>query len=99
MTTTVKRQGTTITTAASPWTSEDRALMLAWREYDDTLCPSCGHPQATAWNESRGTWFEKVKDITCWACTAGHEPSPETGVREPVTFPVVVDTYDPNFRP
>lgn len=99
VTTTIVVDGVTRTTTASPWTPEDQALMMAWREYQDGLCKDCGHPKATAWDATRGTWFEKVEDITCWACTAAREPNPETLVRDPVTFPVVVDTFDPNFRP
>lgn len=87
------------TTTASPWTPEDQALMMAWREYQDGLCKDCGHPKETAWDATRGTWFQQVDEITCWACTAAREPNRDTGVREPKTFPVVVDTFDPTYRP
>lgn len=94
ITTTVVVDGVTRTTTASPWTPEDQALMLAWREYQDSLCPDCKHPKATAWhpdNEDGG--FEQTGEITCWGCTAAQQPD-ENGQRKPVTFPIIEDFRD-----
>lgn len=85
---------------SSPWTADDRALMLAWRTYQDGLCSGCGHPQATAWhpdNEDGG--FVLVEEITCQGCTAAQEPDKDTGIRKPVTYPVVLDLRDYEQHP
>lgn len=87
------------TVVSSQWTPEDQALMLAWTEYEASLCGQCGHPKATAWhpdNEDAG--FEVVDEITCWACTAMQVPDDDMQ-RKPVTFPVVVDTRDYDLHP
>jgi hypothetical protein len=78
---------------SSPWTSEDRALMLAWRTYKESLCPSCGHPKATAWHHHSEDSFDLVGEFICWGCTAAHRPD-ENGKRELVKYPVVEDTRD-----
>jgi hypothetical protein len=77
---------------SSPWTSEDRALMLAWREYKDSLCSGCGHPKATAWHHLADS-FVHTGDFVCRACTAA-QPADETGKRHLVKLPVVEDTRD-----
>lgn len=81
------------TVTASAWGEEDRALMLAWREYEQGLCPGCGHPKATAWHHMNSDAFESEGEFVCWACTARQDPDKD-GARKPVTFPVVVDTRD-----
>jgi hypothetical protein len=58
------------TIAASPWTEGDRALMLAYRAYEDSLCPGCHHPRAEAWHPDNDGWYEADDPITCHACTA-----------------------------
>jgi len=78
---------------ASPWTEEDRVLMMAWRTYKDSLCPGCGHPKETAWHHQSEDSFDHDGDFVCWACTAQKEPN-EDGVRERVKYPVIVDTRD-----
>lgn len=80
------------TVTASSWTEEDRALMLAWREYQDSLCKGCGHPKATAWHHTNDpdTDFAVDGEFVCAACTAAQKPNAE-GKRERVTYPVVVD--------
>lgn len=78
---------------SSVWTQEDRDLMLAWREYQLSLCPGCGHPKETAWHHHSEDSFEHQGDFICWACTAQQEPN-EQGEREWVKFPVVTDTRD-----
>lgn len=94
MTTTVVRDGVTYTTTASPWTVEDRALLLAWRTYSDSLCTGCGHPKATAWHHlSDPGDFRFDGEFVCLPCTAARKPD-EDGKREPVTYPVVLATRD-----
>lgn len=77
--------------ASSPWSAEDRALMLAWRTYQDGLCPGCGHPKATAWHHHNDQAFAHEGDFVCWACTAA-KPAQEDGSPDRVKYPVVVDT-------
>jgi hypothetical protein len=67
--------------------------MLAWREYQDSLCSGCGHPKVTAWHHHSEDSFELVGDFVCWGCTAAKEPDKD-GKREPVKYPVVEDTRD-----
>lgn len=78
---------------ASQWTDEDRALMLALRIHQDSLCPGCGHPKNTAWHHQSIDSFEMDGEFVCWACTAAQHPDKD-GQRDPVTYPVVVDTRD-----
>lgn len=33
------------------WTVEDRAIALAWQQYDDGLCSCCGVPKEIAWSQ------------------------------------------------
>lgn len=66
--------------------------MLAWRVYQGSL-HSCGHPVATALHPDNEGWFEKVGEVTCWACTAAAEKN-DDGTQRPVSFPIVVDTRD-----
>ena len=33
------------------WTVEDRAIALAWQQYEDGLCPCCGVPKDLAWSK------------------------------------------------
>lgn len=83
----------TRTVQASAWTEEDQALMEAWSEYQDSLCPGCKHPKATAWHHMNEDAFDHEGDFICWGCTAAGEPEKD-GRRKPVTYPVVVDTRD-----
>lgn len=81
------------TAQSSPWTEEDRALMLALQHYRAALCPGCGHPTATAWHQHSEDSFELTGEFVCWACTA-MQPVDEDGKRELQTYPVVEDTRD-----
>jgi len=82
------------TVQSSLWTEDDRALMLAWRQYLDGLCGGCGHPRATAWHPDNGLGaFELQERVTCWGCTAAQEPNAD-GTIEPVTYPLVLDMRD-----
>lgn len=62
----------TVTTGA--WTAEDRALVLAYKRYLDSLCPGrCGEPIEKAWHWDNEGWYEVDAEddyTTCWACTA-----------------------------
>ena len=78
---------------SSPWTTEDQALLLAWRTYKDSLCPNCGHPKETAWHHHNEDSFDHEGDFICWACTAA-QPEDKDGKKELVKYPVVVDTRD-----
>lgn len=81
---------------SSPWSSEDRALILAWRSYKATLCSGCGQPKERAWHPDNDGWFEVEDGPVCHACTAmkaHHHPDPTKPV-EPAAFPYVVDTRD-----
>jgi hypothetical protein len=73
--------------------------LLAWRIYNDGLCPGCGHPRATAWHPDNGLGaFEKIEEITCWGCTAQQDPD-DSGVIREVTYPVVEDVRDYDIYP
>lgn len=76
---------------ASPWTAEDRALLLAYRSYRATLCPGCGHPKETAWHVDNGGEFEVTSRYTCHPCTAKRA---DNGGSDPVEYVVVTDTRD-----
>lgn len=74
--------------------------MLAWHDYQLTVCPGCGHPRATAWHPDNEGWFEVTKKITCHACTARDATSsPEGATPRPVEYPVVSDTRDYTAKP
>lgn len=79
---------------SSPWTEDDRALMLALQSYRDSLCPGCGHPKKTAWHHHSEDSFDHEGDFICWACTAAQPEDPDSGQKELVKYPVVVDTRD-----
>ena len=81
------------TVTSSPWGTEDRALMLALRMYEGTLCPRCGEPKATAWHMDNEGHFAVTAEYVCNPCTAreGHGAEDEV---HPVTFVEVTDTRD-----
>lgn len=85
---------------SSPWTEEDRALMLAWRTYELSLCSGCGHPKATAWHHQAGeSSFTLDGEFICWGCTAAQAPDKDGNHQEPVKYPVVVETHDHESKP
>lgn len=88
------------TVTASPWTAEDRALMLALKVHKRSLCPGCGHPKSTAWHWDNEGWFEPTRTFTCHACTAERGPDQE-GRTRPVEYVVIEDTrnYDESPLP
>lgn len=81
------------TVTGSPWTSEDRALMLAYRVYKATLCPGCGHPKETAWHFDNEGEFEVKARYTCHPCTVKNTPGDGRSV-DPVDYVVVLDARD-----
>lgn len=43
------------------WTAEDRAVVLAWQQWQDGLCPCCGVPRKVAWSRDHQTeWSGEV---------------------------------------
>lgn len=84
----------------SPWTPEDRALMLAYQIYLDTLCPGiCGQPKAKAWHSDNEGWYRTPDDAVnvCQACTAIQRYSTDTA--KPVEFIGLVHDRDYDTDP
>lgn len=81
------------TVTSSPWTSEDRALLLAYEQYKQTLCPGCHHPKETAWHLDNGGYFEPGARFVCHACTAMRDSGDGSTV-DPVEYGGAVDTRD-----
>lgn len=76
------------TVTRGAWTAEDRALVLAYRMYRDTLC-RCGEPKATAWHWDNEGFYEVDEDedfVTCHACTALEQSANPDA--DPVRYPV-----------
>lgn len=82
---------------ASAWTDEDRALMLAWRIYSDSLCRGCSQPVAIAWHPDMNGWYE-VDMVECQACSAV-ERKVHGDEGKPREYPMVVDTRDYSAKP
>ncbi len=73
--------------------------MVAWRLYNESLCPGCGHPKATAWHpDNGGGWFEVGHRVVCHACTARSAPDKD-GIQHDVEYLGVVDTRDYDAKP
>lgn len=59
----------------SPWTDEDRALLLAFSLYEESLC-SCGEPRNLAHHPDNEGWYtidndpEEGSAVVCNACAA-----------------------------
>ena len=49
-----------------PLTDEDRLLILALQQYEESLC-SCGHPRDVAWDERAEGEYERQTAV-CQAC-------------------------------
>jgi hypothetical protein len=74
--------------------------MLAWRRYQRSLCPGCGHPKATAWHPDNAGNFEGDDPITCHACTQLEYAKAKGDVDvDPVTYGGVHDTRDYELDP
>lgn len=68
----------------SPWTEEDRALMLAYRMFLDSICDGCGQPKSLAHHPDNDGWYEVAPQrVICHACTAIRRVEQE-GSKEPV---------------
>ena len=55
--------------SAPAFTEEDRALVLALRAYEASLCPGCGEPKHEAWHSEMDGFYEG-ETYVCHACTA-----------------------------
>jgi hypothetical protein len=86
------------TTAGSGWTTEDRVLMLAYRQYLSGLC-ACGEPKATARHPDNDGWFEidTAATVVCHGCTAIERHRDPAA--KPVEYLRLVDTRDYDARP
>lgn len=75
------------------WSTWDRALALALTLYEDSLCPCCGVPKSTAWNDdTEGAWSVN-DDLICHAGAAREQwRKDDAGNAEPGTLPRVVNT-------
>lgn len=86
---------------SAEWGPEDRALMLAYKAYQDELCPGCGQPKATAWHPDNQGWWDADHEVTCHPCTAIRAAgASESGKEvEPVRYIGVTDTRDYDKKP
>lgn len=85
------------TVQRSPWTPEDRALMLAWSQYLESLCPGCGLPKESAWHTDG--WHVVRPLAECDGCSAKRrhewEEAGSTGeAPKRVTYTRIVDTRE-----
>lgn len=58
------------TVTTSPWTHEDRVLMLARAKHRSTLCPGCGEPKDHAWHVDMEGHYEVEATFVCHSCSA-----------------------------
>lgn len=58
------------TVTRSPWTPEDRALMIARQIHHRSLCPGCGMPKDKAWHPENDGWIELAGVRECLGCQA-----------------------------
>lgn len=89
------------TVTASPWTEEDRALMLGYRSYLATLCPGeCGQPRELAHHWDNEGWYsvEDEDRTTCHACTALKQAGAKEPI-EPVEFLTISHPRDYATKP
>lgn len=55
-----------MTTSEPRWTDQDRAEVLAWREYQDSLCHLCGRPlEVCTSHEETGPQFTAKVSAVC----------------------------------
>jgi hypothetical protein len=66
----------------SPWSDEDRALMLAYRMWRHSICEGCGQPKRLAHHPDNDGWYEATP-VVCHGCTAMRRKANE-GSKEPV---------------
>jgi hypothetical protein len=94
----VDGESVTRTVTSSLWGPEDRALMLAWREYQDSLC-RCGEPRAVAWHPHNNGEYAVAEDdmAECHACTALEKAlNPDA---KPVRYPRLTYLRDETTKP
>lgn len=91
----------TRTVTPSTWSQEDRALILAWRIYRDSLCDGCSQPRAVAWHWDMDGWYD-VEVRECQACSAvDSRMSDERGGEDDhrKRYPMVHSTRDLGAKP
>lgn len=82
----------------SEWTDEDRALMVAYQLYLDSLCPGCGQPRAKAHHSDNDGWYRIAEAVVCHACTVARKHG-QDGEVDPVEYLTVVDDRDYQKNP
>lgn len=92
------------TVTESPWTDDDRKLMLAYRMYLDSLCPGgCGQPKRLAHHPDNDGWYEVDDEqvVVCHACTALEQAAKDGSSEQvkPVQFYVIRHDRDYSTRP
>lgn len=71
------------------YTHEDRALLVALREWENSLC-RCGEPRAEAWHSGMDGEYEATP-VVCHACSAiNHDPDKPDAPK--TTYHVVANT-------
>lgn len=91
------------TVTESPWTDDDRKLMLAYQQYLDSLCQGgCGQPKRLAHHPDNDGWYDVDGErVVCHACTALRRAE-DDGSKEPakpVEFLVLNHERDYNTHP
>lgn len=86
---------------ASPWTEEDRALLVAYQLYRESLCDGCGQPKHLAHHPDNDGWYDVAPDpVQCHACTAlAKAGSKEPDKVEPVLMYRILHDRDYGEKP
>lgn len=91
------------TVTASPWTDEDRALLLAYGKHKASRCPGCGEPKSLAWHPDNDGYYTVPDDlrVVCHGCTAlakvrAEGSSPSSEPVKPVEYLGVI--HDRNYE-
>lgn len=84
----------------SPWTDNDRALMLAFQLYKRSICDGCGQPRHLAQHPDNDGWYDTTPAVVCHGCTALRAANHEgTDPVKPVELFGVVHTRDYEKKP
>lgn len=67
----------------SEWTDEDRALLLAYKLWERSLCDGCGQPRSRAHHPDNDGYYRASEAVVCHACTALRRAH-QSGSKEPV---------------
>ncbi|VXC44008.1 hypothetical protein [Nocardioides sp. AX2bis] len=93
------------TVTSSPWTDEDRALLLALASYEESLC-ACGEPRALAHHPDNDGWYHVETEAehgaaVCHACGAIEHWRSETKAGDVPAglIPVLVHDRDYEAKP